>query len=77
MLKNKEAKTVLPPYGQGWKSKFPVYLRSTPGGQDINGIAKDATLTIIDAKAEITDSGTHIWYKVRVDDKSQLYTKEY
>lgn len=84
-LVDKEATTVLPPRSKGWKSDFPVYLRSGPGSKnDINGIKPGAKLTIIDVAQETSDTkrgnGTndsHIWYKVRIDDRSQLNTEKY
>ena len=80
---DKEATTVLPPKLKWWKTDFPVYLRQTAGGKDINGIRPDAPLTIIGGP-EITHDHqtpgketTHFWYKVRVDDPAQLNTKAY
>ncbi len=84
-LIGKTAETVLPPKYKGWKRDFPVYLRDEPGSKnDINGIKPGAKLTIIDVAQETSDAkrgkgnnDSHIWYKVRIDDKSQLYTSKY
>ncbi len=80
-----DATTVLPPKYKWWKSNYPVYLRKDPGSKnDVNGIKEGAKLIIMDVAKETADTkrgkGTnenHIWYQVRVENQTDLYTKAY